>query len=290
MIPWLRPALFSIIGFILLVASLQFLLGIMPRTIDRETTPAAYNLSYDTISFSTADGQTLAGWWIPAEQDTGKTVIAGHGYPTSKSDIIEMVNFLHKDYNLLLFDFRYFGDSTGSYTTIGHDEQQDVTAAIDYVKETHPDHSIALYGFSMSAATFIAANDRRVDAIIADSPYASLQQQLEQVYWLFPGPLKQPFVWTTALLARTFLGFWPAAVSPAATVTDQASPLLLIHGTADSNIPASNSRTIYQNANQSMTELMIVEGAGHVRSQHIEPERYRQTVRSFLNTHLSDGS
>lgn len=290
MIHWLRPIIISAAVFVLLVSLLQFLLGIMPRSIQHDRTPATYGMDYSNVSIRTDDGQTLSSWWIPAEKSSDRTVIVGHGYPASKSDIVSAVTFLHSDYNLLLFDFRYLGDSSGSYTTLGHDEQQDVEAAIDYVTETHPNHSIALYGFSMSAATFIEANDPRTEAIVADSPYASLQDMLDDVYWLFPGPLRQPFVWTTAVMARTFLGFWPAEMAPEQSVTSLEQPLLLIHGTADTNIPYQHSQRIYDNANKNRTQLHLFDGAGHVRSKHRDPDRYHKTVNNFLSQHLSDGT
>ena len=55
-----------------------------------------------------------------------------------------------------LFDFRYFGESEGAYTTAGLLETRDVQAAVEYVKsrsDVNPER-IGAMGFSMSASAF----------------------------------------------------------------------------------------------------------------------------------------
>ena len=72
-------------------------------------------MAYQDVSFRTADGLTLRGWHIPSVKTTGKNLILLHGYPADKGNILPALAFLHEDFNLLLFDFRYLGKSEGSY-------------------------------------------------------------------------------------------------------------------------------------------------------------------------------
>src|SRR3970282_2554644 len=90
--------------------------------------------AYEAGAFRPAHGLTLRGWYIPAARTTEKTLILLHGYPADKGDILPALAFLHEDFNLLLFDFRYLGESEGSYSSAGAKEVEDLLAAIRFLK------------------------------------------------------------------------------------------------------------------------------------------------------------
>ena len=123
-----------IIAFIVILSLLQFLLSIHPPRYYDLRTPEDLGLSYEKVSFRTSDGVKIAGWWIPGKKANG-TVIVGHGYPFDKGNILPNVVFLHPEYNLLLYDHRYFGESEGYITTVGIKEVYDVKAAVDFAKK-----------------------------------------------------------------------------------------------------------------------------------------------------------
>jgi dipeptidyl aminopeptidase/acylaminoacyl peptidase len=187
-----------------------------------------------------------------------------------------------------VFDFRYFGESEGSYTTAGLLETRDVQAAVEYVKsrsDVNPERIGAL-GFSMSASAFILTQHPDVKAIVADSPYATLEGLIARQFFFLPGFTKWPLVALTKLYARLLLGVRVSDAAPADVVRDLNTPLLIIHGDADSQIPIEHSQTIYANADHDKTTFWIVPGADHGFAHGLEGPRYEVRVRQFFEQHL----
>ncbi len=290
-----------ILAVVFLLPLFNLILGIHPPKFKTDDNPGRYGLEYEQISFPTADGLTLRGWFIPAEsaslertaqglgtREACATILFGHGYPFDKANILRHALFLHSRFNLLLFDFRYFGESDGAYTTAGLLETRDVNAAVKYVKgrEDVDPARIGAMGFSLSASSFILARQPDVKAIVADSPYASLEKVVQRQFFFFPGPTKWPMVALTKVYARLLLGLKLSDAVPADVVGELKNPLLLIHGDADSQIPLEHSREIFANANPAVTELWIVPGADHGFAHALAGYDYEIRVREFFERYL----
>jgi len=270
-----------IIGLILLISLLQFFASIHPPRFKSSKTPDDYGLKYERVNFTTSDGLTLRGWWIPRKSN--KTVIVTHGYPFDKGNVLSSTKFLNKHYNLLYFDFRYFGESDGSYTTAGYKEQKDFAAAVTFVKGKKKG-PIGVLGFSLGAAVPLIEN-KGISAIVADSSYASLENMIDATFRPFLGFTKLPFVWITRGLARLFFGISISEVSPETSIKD-APAVLIIHGDRDDQIAVENAHTLYAASNKSKTELWIVEGANHGQAHHVTGDAYEKRVLDFFSTHL----
>jgi uncharacterized protein len=299
-----RKWLYAIGAIILGLPFLNLMLGIHPPKFTTASDPTRYGLDFEKVAFPTSDGLTLRGWFIPAasaspgwEEDESAagtpcgTILVGHGYPFDKANILGHAIFLHSRFNLLLFDFRYFGESDGWYTTAGLLEVRDVHAAVNYIKGrpgVDPDR-IGVMGFSMSASAFLLARNPDVKAIVADSPYSSLEAVIARQFFMFPGPVKWPFVALTKLYARLMLGVRVGEAAPVEAVREITSPVFLIHGSADSQIPVSHSQAIAANARPGTAELWIVPGADHGYARAREGYRYEIRVRKFFERHLCPG-
>ena len=276
--PWLKYLIY-IIAFIALFAFINFFFNTHPPKFRGMETPSDYNLEYQVVRFQTKDNLSLTGWLIKGKKDA-PTIIAGHGYPFDKSNILHAIIFLNPDYTIFLYDFRSFGESEGTTTTAGAKEKEDFDSAIQYLKKRKDiSHTFGAYGFSLSAATFLMAKNPEIKAIVADSAYASIHDIIGALYW-YLGPLKWPFVWMTELYARIFFGIDTGKYKAEVTV-----PTLLIHGDSDSQIPVANSQKIYE-TNKKLAELWIVKGADHGMSYITEPRVYREKIRKFFNKHL----
>ena len=270
-----------IIGFILIYSLLQFLMSIHPPRFYDPNTPKDYNINYEKISFITSDQIKIKGWLLKSDKANG-TIIIGHGYPFDKGNILPVAKFLYPDYNLLFYDHRYFGESEGKITTVGYKEVEDVKAAINFAKNKFPGKPIALYGFSLSASAMLMSKIK-VNAIIADSPYADLEKMIEHIYSIF-GPFKYPFVITTKFYAKIFLNINSKKVSPALAVKDYKVPILIIHGEKDSQIPVENSY-ILKESNPNI-ELWIVKNADHGQAYAFHKTEYEKRVKDFLKEHM----
>lgn len=273
----------AIAGFVLFLALIQLFVSIHPPRYYDDNKPSDYGLEYENVSFTTADKIKIKGWLIMAENARG-TVIVGHGYPFSKGNILPVAKFLYPEYNLLFYDHRYLGESSGKITTIGIKEVEDVKAAVRFVRSRlGEDEKIALYGFSLSAAAMLMAK-QDVNAIVADSSYADLEMMLEHVYAGF-GIFKLPFVKLTKLLARLFLGVDINNASPVNAVKDYDAPILVIHGKLDSQIPVENAYKL--KASNPAIELWVVDNADHGQAYALAKQKYEARIKSFLKMHIN---
>lgn len=276
-----------VVGFIVLLSALQFVLGIAPPKYRSSETPAHYGVAFEAVSLRTEDGKTLRGWFVPAQQPTNRTVLVGHGYPFDKGNVLPAALFLRDAFNLFLFDFRSFGESDGRITTLGWREVRDVRAAIAYLATRNDSTLLGAYGFSLSAATFLMAQPPQVRALVSDASFARLDLLLDRQFFFLPGPLKWPFVGLTSLYARLFLGFWPSQVNPAEAIVHVPFPVLLIHGTRDSQIPVRHAHLLYEDAPKDRVELWLVEGADHGATGVVAGPEYEDRIRAFFEVHLA---
>jgi pimeloyl-ACP methyl ester carboxylesterase len=242
---------------------------------------------------SREEGISLAGWYLSAEsngfQPLGQTLLFSHGYSQNRLEphlpaLSLAAKLLASGFDILMFDFRNAGESSEALTTIGLREQQDLRGAIDFVAATRPEQQLGLIGFSMGAATslIVGGEDERIRAIVADSPFYSLLEYLEENLPQWTGLPRYPFNWFILTLSPIFLGANPRDVKPYAAVKRAKKPILFIHGTGDETVPASNSERLRELAQDDKSDLWLVPGAGHVRSYAKLPEEYGQQVTAFL--------
>jgi len=258
---------------------------VRPIKFKTGVTPGQLDLEYENISFKTEDGITIKGWFIPAKKKTDKSVIVAHGYPFDKNNILGATYFLAEKYNLLLFDFRYFGESAGWYTTVGYNEKKDFLAAVDWLKKRNLTKTGAM-GFSLGAATILMANSDDVKAIVADSSYANIDMMIKRTYFIFPSITKLPFVWLTRLYARMLFGLSTKEVSPLKEISKIKAPVLLIHGDKDSQIPVENTKKLYEASNKKNTELWIVPDADHGYALNLYPKEYEERIFNFFEKNI----
>ena len=261
-----------------------FLTSIKPPRYVTGISPAVLGLSYEEVTIVTDDGIKLAGWFIPSRSANNKAIIACHGYPADKGDILSFATFLHDKFNLLLFDFRAMGKSGGRITTAGWRERKDFNAAVKYLKSKGM-KKIGALGFSMGGAVIIMANNPDVDAIVSESAYANLGSIVNLMYRNF-GILRHPFVYATRLWSRLFLGVDLIEVSPKDSIGEIEVPLLLIHSERDSQIPLEHVY-ILKNANPK-AELWVVDEADHGGAWGLMRSEYERRVLTFFTSAMQE--
>jgi len=232
-----------VVAFIFLVSVCAFYVSIRPPKIVSSITPGAYKMQYENVSFKTADGITLRGWYVPSEKRTQKTLILLHGYPADKADILPALAFLQKDFNLLLFDFRYLGESDGKYSTAGAKEVEDLLAAIRFLK-SRGITEVGVWGFSMGGAVALMAIERapEIRAVVAESSYASLSDMALQLFKV--RLINYPIAYLIGLWAKLFLGIDLRDASPAERIRNSTIPILITHSSDDAVIPFSQAKLL----------------------------------------------
>lgn len=272
--------LILIILFFLLTSLWGFYSSIRPKKFVSKITPKDLGLEYEEVSFVTKDDITLRGWFIPhlsvATNDPrkgagfipnkelrAKTIILLHGYPADKGNILPARSFLQQKYNLLLFDFRYLGQSEGKYSTAGAKEVKDLLAAIDYLKSRGIEE-VGVWGFSMGGAVALmtAAKAPEIKAIVSESSYARLDLLTHQLYTL--PVLRYPLSFLTGLWGKIFFGINIKDVSPAEVAKKLKIPVLIIHSENDQVIPFSHALLLKESLkNNQKAEFWFQKGLIH---------------------------
>jgi len=229
--------LFCVIFFFLFGSLWGLYISVRPPKIISNITPKALGLDYEEVSFVTEDNVTLRGWLIPHKQASrAKTIIALHGYPADKGNILPAIAFLSQRYNLLLFDFRYLGESGGPYSTVGAKETKDLRSAIAFLKARGV-NEVGIWGFSLGAAVALmtAPEAPEIRAVVSESSYAQLDLLASALYQI--PVLNYPLGWLTSVWAKVFLGISLKNVSPKDSAQNLNIPVLVIHSKADHVIP-----------------------------------------------------
>src|SRR5262245_65687773 len=82
---------------LIIISLWGFYSSIRPPKIISTLTPRDLKLNYEDMSFKTANGLTLRGWFISAAQVTDKTLILIHGYAADKGNIFPAQLVLQKE-------------------------------------------------------------------------------------------------------------------------------------------------------------------------------------------------
>lgn len=188
---------FGLIVFILLGSALLLggiFIGVfraMERSVlyhpthDCPETPADYRLRAQDITFLAADGTQLRGWWIPAYVPRA-TVVYCRGNSGNMSYDATWAPFFNKHrFNLLLWDYRGYGQSEGRPSEKGL--RMDAQAAFDVASTLSKDLPILLYGHSLGGAVAARlACDRPAAALILDSTFSSAADMARRLYPSLP--------------------------------------------------------------------------------------------------------
>jgi alpha-beta hydrolase superfamily lysophospholipase len=255
------------------------------------------------------DGALLRGWKVRPKNPNGNWVLLFHGVADNRVGVIGQSEFLLRaGYSVVMMDARSHGASGGPIATYGWLERNDTRAIIDalisserdrYIsvqmstpfppgmEPSQPMHLFAL-GESMGAGIVLqsAAADPRIEAVVAEAPFADLREGaydyagLRKYPWLGK-TLFAPFAWTLLYRDEKLAGFPVAEVSPQKAVAARAFPVLLICDEKDVALPCRHSEMIYAAA-RGPKQLWVVPGAFHTAAYGFFPEEFRRRVLAFF--------
>jgi pimeloyl-ACP methyl ester carboxylesterase len=218
----------------------------------------------------TEDGVRIAGWYIPAADGAGPrapTVVLVHGFKANKSGVLRYGQGLHERFNLVAYDARNSGRSTGTETTAGVEEQHDLDAILDWLEREKGPARVGVLGNSLGAATALAeaVTDPWIDALALDSMHTRLRYQIEARvgadHWSYFGT-----TWAIVLGAWLRTGADIQSIDAEDLIDDYGTrPLLLIHGTADTEDLAERTLAFSEQAAAEgvPTELRWCADSGH---------------------------
>ena len=243
------------------------------------------NTPHETITFKTNDGLKLEGWYIPSRN--GAAVIA---FPGRKGPQRQARMLARHGYGVLLFDRRGEGRSEGEPNTFGWGGDEDVKAAIRYLK-TRPDvdpKRIGGIGLSVGGEMMLeaAAEDKELAAVVSEGAGArSIGEMLDT-----PGLS----TFETAMFGVSY-ALKDAAMTVITNRTPPAHlktlvpriaprPLLLIADPESDNGEKLNR--LYIEAAREPKALWEIPHAGHVNGIASRPAEYERRVVGFFDQAL----
>jgi alpha-beta hydrolase superfamily lysophospholipase len=266
--------------------------------------PNNYNLIYKEVNFSTSDGVTLKGWFLPAQKrvEEPKTRdellknVALRKYQTK--DLIKRPTiiicdgdagnmlyniwlaeeYVFNDFNVFLFDWRGFGESEKWHINENYlvytEFLKDYNAAVDFVKnQSEVDvHNISLLGYSTGAyLSWIVGSQRNdIKNLIVRGLMTDFNEFLKE--------LSKIQNTKDIIIPSDF----PINLMPKYSVVTFKIPCFIIVGAKDKRTPPWMSKEIYTSLHV-RKKIWVVKNAEHGggKSPEViaEKEFYRKTLK-----------
>lgn len=293
----------------------------LPRPIN-DRTPESVGLAFETHTVELTNQETLEAWFIPSQWIETEQAPSSEGlvllfppYGGSKQSLLSAALAFHElGYDTLLVDYRGVGGSSGSDTTLGVREAEDVAHAVAYAMTTfgpgkslrpravnktiataaitttpptvdskNGAYPIVLYGASLGAAAVmraIAHEGVTPAAVIIESPFDRLLSTVRNRFEAmglpsFPGA--ELIVWWGSW-QQNIDGFSHNPVEYAAAMT---CPVLLMYGEHDQRVTRSEIESIFERL-LGQKQFVVFPSVGHGALVVDEPERWREQVSTFL--------
>jgi uncharacterized protein len=238
---------------------------------------------FEEVSFSTADGVRLAGWWLP-RPGSPRVIIGFAGHRSRKDSLLGIGSALWRaGNNVLVFDWRSRGQSDIAQHSLAFYELRDAEAALAYARNRVPGAQLGVIGYSMGAsiAILLAARHPDIHAIVADSPFTGIAEVVAAGVTRHRLPARLVTSLTDALTGWRF-GYRFSDVRPIDVVASLAPrPLLLIHGEADTVIPTSHAHMLYEAAGEPK-HLWLFPGVEHCGGYFVDRPAYAERVSAFF--------
>jgi fermentation-respiration switch protein FrsA (DUF1100 family) len=218
------------------------------------------------VSFPTADGLTLNGWFVTRTETPDFTVIVFNGNAGNRAFRAPLADaFARANMAALLLDYRGFGGNPGSPSEAGLG--MDARAARQYVLGRPGVDRDRLVYFGESLGTAVAtelAVEHPPAALILRSPFTSLTDIGREHYPMLPvGWLLRDRYDTIERIAHIRV------------------PILIIAGDRDHIVPIAQTRRLYDAAHDPKS-LLIIDGADHNDEALVEGREMMDRVVRFL--------
>ena len=255
-----------------------------PQKLISVETPKDFGWEAEDVELVTSDGLKLSAWFVPSKNPTDAAIVLLHGYPADKGNLLPWATFLKDSYNLFFFDFRYFGRSAGSYTSLGFEERKDVLAAVEFL-EKRGIEKIGLMGFSFGASVALLTlpETGNVATVVADSAFANLDL-MGKTYYGNLLILQKPLTFLTKFWGRLIYQIDADKIVPEKAVKDSQTPIFIIANRNDNLIKVENAEKL-ANAlkNNKNAKIWIYDGGVH---GEIGGAEYNQKILEFFSKNL----
>ena len=286
--PWWRYGRRLLITAGAALAAVTFLLplavGYVATHASRAHVPAAdLGTAYEHVAFTTKDGLTLKGWYIPSRN--GAAVISFPGRASSQQKRARML--ARHGYGVLLFDRRGEGDSEGDPNLFGWQGERDIHAAVAFLQR-RPDvnpHRIGGIGLSVGGEMMIeaAAESAGLEAIVAEG--ASSRSVRDEI--ANPGGDWQELIGTAVVTAATALFSNHLPPASLKSLVPKIAPRAVFFVYGERGQPAEQPvNKVFYAAAGFPKAIWEIPGSKHIGGIDAQPREYERRVIAFFDEAL----
>lgn len=236
------------------------------RSLD--ATPADWGMEFEEVSLHTSDGITLHGWYLPAS-GSERVLLFFHGNVgniSHRGDSLAI--FRRLGFNILIFDYRGYGQSEGQPTENGL--HADALAAWRFLREKKGFNAeqIVLFGRSLGGAVATRlAQEVKPATLILESTFSSVKDVAREVFPLLSKLMVMRFDFNTEKRIKRI-----------------NCPLLVLHSPEDEIIPFSLGEKIFRAAGEPKVMLRM-RGDHNSGFLQYQPE-YERGISKFLSQYV----
>lgn len=224
-------------------------------------TPASLGLEAEVVRIASGPGVQLHAWFFPRPRPLASMLFC-HGNAGNVSHRLEnAAHLLRAGFQVLLFDYRGYGHSTGQPSEKGLYE--DAAAAWSaLVERADAGRPRIIFGRSLGGAVAVDLASRvDADGLIIESTFTSIRS-----------------------LARLFLPLplpdLPVKYDSLSKIGEISTPLLVVHGDRDELVPFADGQALYEAAREPKSWFPIP-GAGHNDTYVVGGKAYFRRLTAF---------
>jgi uncharacterized protein len=238
--------------------------------------PDDYGISREQteeVWIETGDGEILYGWYLRAKNPIASSLYC-HGNTGNLTNPAHLMrHLLDSGFNVLLFDYRGYGKSSGRATVDG--VVTDTIAAARRHDEIRPKHLPSiLFGFSLGGA--IAAQvigHHPFDGLILQSTFSTLAEIARVTFPRLPIHFLSGRAFDTLRALHTI-----------------RVPLLILHGTEDEACPCWMANAMHEACGSAYKEIYRVQGGLHKDLWERDCDGMVAAVKRFASQLTCDAS
>lgn len=250
---------------------------------DLQSDPGRLDINFDPLKIDVGEGDQktkLDAFWVYTQDAGAPAILYLHGQDANIGKNLFHTHHLYRSgYNVLVVDYRGFGESFGDFNPSEASVNEDAEAAWRYLTTVRgfPNHRVFIYGHSLGAAIAIELASRHDDAggLIVEGAFTSVK---DMANWKLPMTCLLP---VNLLLHHRF--------NSIEKIADVDIPKLFIHGVQDEKVPWWMSGKLHAAAREPKYPLLCINGGGHADCCLVGLLEHRIAIETLISESL-DGS
>jgi uncharacterized protein len=286
---WVRRVLVAagafVVGYVILVPFLSAY--VLTHTARAFVPTPRLGAKHEDVSFTTADGLRLQGWYVPSRNGAAVISFAGRKGTQKPARLLA-----RHGYGVLLFDRRGEGESEGDPNGWGWQGYRDVDAAVRYLQRRPDVERARIGGIGLSVGGEMmleaAAKSRGLKAVVSEGAGERSIHEFLDITGGSKWPALPSYAASTAGAALFSNDKPPPSLKDLVARID-GTPVFFIYGEHGQDGERNLNPTYYRETGQSK-KIWEVPGSGHVGGIDAQPREYERRVIRFFDDALLEHS